>query len=55
VRHVAPTLEGDMLRYTARVTETSQHTGGIAISCEVEGKNQKDEQILVGTCVVLVP
>lgn len=55
VRHVAPTLEGDMLRYTARVTETSQHAGGTAISCEVEGKNQKDEQILVGTCIVLVP
>jgi acyl dehydratase len=56
VRHVAPTLEGDMLRYSARVTETLQHAGGgTAISCEVEGKNQKDEQILVGTCVVLIP
>lgn len=56
VRHVAPTLEGDMLRYTARITETSKCADGrTAISCEVEGKNQKDEQILIGTCVVLVP
>jgi acyl dehydratase len=56
VRHVAPTLEGDMLRYTARVIETSKRADGdTAISCDVEGKNQKDEQILVGTCIVLVP
>jgi acyl dehydratase len=55
VRHTAPTFEGDMLRYSARITETASRSGGIAISCEVEGKNQQNEQILVGSCLVLLP
>jgi acyl dehydratase len=55
VRHVAPTFEGDMLRCSARVTEKSKRADGTAISCEVEGKNQQDEQVLIGSCVLLVP
>jgi acyl dehydratase len=55
VRHTAPTFEGDMLRYSARITETSPRSDGIAISCEIEGKNQQNEQILVGSCLVLLP
>ena len=55
VRHTAPTFEGDMLRYSARITETAPRSDGIAISCEIEGKNQQNEQILVGNCLVLLP
>jgi acyl dehydratase len=55
VRHTAPTFEGDMLRYSARITETTKSREGIAITCEVEGKNQQNERILVGSCIVLVP
>jgi acyl dehydratase len=55
VRHTAPTFEGDMLRYSARITETATRSDGIAISCAVEGKNQQNEQILVGSCLVLLP
>ena len=55
VRHMAPTFEGDMLRYTARVTEKSVRPGGTAVTCDVEGRNQNDEQILVGNCVVILP
>jgi acyl dehydratase len=55
VRHTAPTFEGDMLRYSARITETTKNREGNAITCEVEGKNQQNEQILVGSCIVLVP
>jgi acyl dehydratase len=55
VRHVAPTFEGDMLRCSARVTEKVRRDDGTAICCEVEGKNQKDEQVLIGSCVLLVP
>jgi hypothetical protein len=44
-----------MLRYSARITETTKSREGIAITCEVEGKNQRNEQILVGSCIVLVP
>jgi acyl dehydratase len=54
VRHLAPTFEGDMLRFSARITEKSRRDGGTAIFCEVEGKNQKDEQVLVGSCVLVV-
>ena len=55
VRHVAPTFEGDMLRCSAHITEKSRHNGGTAIFCEVEGKNQKDEQVLIGSCILVVP
>jgi acyl dehydratase len=55
VRHTAPTFEGDMLRYSARITETATRSDGFAISCEVEGRNQQNEQILVGSCLVLLP
>lgn len=55
VRHTGPTFEGDMLRYSARITETTPRSDGIAISCEIEGKNQQNEQILVGSCLVLLP
>jgi len=55
VRHTAPTFEGDMLRYSARITETSPRSDGIVISCEIEGKNQQNEQILVGSCLALLP
>jgi acyl dehydratase len=55
VRHTAPTFEGDILRYSARVTDTATRSDGIAIACEVEGKNQQEEQVLVGSCLVLLP
>jgi acyl dehydratase len=55
VRHTAPTFEGDMLRYSARITKTTPRSDGLAISCEIEGKNQQNEQILVGSCLVLLP
>lgn len=54
VRHTAPTFEGDMLRYSARITDTATHSDGIAISCEVEGRNQQNEQVLVGSCLVFL-
>jgi acyl dehydratase len=55
VRHTAPTFEGDLLRYSARIIDTETRADGIAISCEVEGKNQQNEQVLVGSCLVLLP
>jgi acyl dehydratase len=55
VHHTAPTFEGDMLRYSARIAETATRFDGFAISCEVEGKNQQEERILVGSCVLLLP
>jgi acyl dehydratase len=54
IRHVAPTYEGDMQRYSARVVEKSDDPEGCLVSCEVEGVNQNDERILVGSCVLKV-
>jgi len=55
VRHTAPTFEGDTLRYSARITETATRSDGLAISCEIAGTNQKNEQVLVGSCLMVVP
>jgi acyl dehydratase len=54
VRHTAPTFEGDMLRYAVRITDTAKRADGVAITCEVVGTNQQNEQVLVGGCLVLV-
>ena len=55
VRHLAPTFEGDMLRYTARVTEKSTQGDRTTVTCEVDGRNQNDEQVLTGNCIVVMP
>lgn len=54
IRHVASTFEGDMQRYSARVTDTSADAEGTLISCEVEGVNQHNERIIVGSCVLQI-
>ena len=54
VRHMRPTFEGDMIRYSARVTEISTSAAGTSISCDIEGTNQNHEKILTGSCVLLV-
>jgi acyl dehydratase len=55
VRHVAPTSEGDMLRYSVRVRETTDLASGTSLACDIEGKNQQHEQVLVGSCVLILP
>jgi acyl dehydratase len=55
VRHSAPTFEGDMLRCSARIVAMARESDGVAISCDVEGRNQQNEQVLAGSCVVIVP
>jgi acyl dehydratase len=55
VRHLAPTFEDDMLRYTARVAEKSVQGDRTTLTCEVDGRNQNGEQVLTGSCVVAVP
>jgi acyl dehydratase len=55
VRHLAPTFEGDMLRFTARVTATSAQAGDTTVVCDVHGHNQDGEQVLTGSCVVTLP
>jgi acyl dehydratase len=52
VRHTALTLEGDVIRYHGRVAEKSASADDPWIACELEGKNQRDELILTGGCVL---
>lgn len=55
VRHVAPTYEGDIQRYSARVIEKSLDSRNPSIICELEGRNQDGEQILRGSCTLRLP
>jgi acyl dehydratase len=52
LRHTAPTLEGDLMRYSGRVVEKSGDAADPWLACELEGKNQRDERIVVGSCLV---
>jgi acyl dehydratase len=52
VRHTAPSFEGDMIRYSGRVVAKSSDVGDPWIACDLEGKNQRDERILAGSCVL---
>lgn len=52
LRHVGPTLEGDLIRYRGRVTEKSADATDPWVACELEGTNQRDEAIVVASCVV---
>jgi acyl dehydratase len=54
IRHVAPTYEGDIQRYFAHVIDKAIDSDGTQISCEVEGRNQNNERILLGSCVLKV-
>lgn len=54
VRHTAPTFEGDTLCYSARLKDAIPRAGGTEVTCDIEGKNQRDEQVLVGSCGLFV-
>ena len=55
VRHTYSTFEGDSMRFFARITEKSSDSSDPWISCELEGKNQEDRQILTGHCTLILP
>jgi acyl dehydratase len=52
VRHVAPTFEGDMLRYSVRVADKSVQGPAVTLICDVEGSNQQYEKVLTGSCTL---
>lgn len=54
VRHVAPTFEGDSIRYFGRVVAKSAFADDPWVECEINGKNQRDESILTARCVLRV-
>jgi acyl dehydratase len=54
-RHRTSTYEGDMHIFSAKVIEKSSDPESPWIVCEFDGRNQKGEQILRGTCTILLP
>ncbi len=54
VRHTAPTLEGDMIRYSGSVVEKSEDEADPWVACEATGVNQNGDMLLSGRCVVVL-
>ena len=55
LRHLHPTFEGDMIRYSGKVVEKSAGANPSWVACDLEGKNQNDRQILTGRCTLILP
>lgn len=55
LRHLHPTFEGDMIRYSGKVVEKSASPNASWLACDLEGKNQDDRQILTGRCTLILP
>ena len=55
LRHLHPTFEGDIIRYSGKVVEKSVGAIPAWVACDVEGKNHEDRQILTGRCTLILP
>ena len=55
VRHTYSTFEGDTMRFAARVVEKSLNPSDPWVTCELDGRNQDDKQILIGRCTLILP
>jgi acyl dehydratase len=55
LRHTAPTLEGDMMYYSAVIAEKSPTASDPWIACDVQGRNQDNKPIVTGRCVLALP
>src|SRR5262249_33728138 len=55
VRHTHSTFEGDLMRFGGRVLEKSSDSSDLWISCDLEGTNQANQQILTGRCTLILP
>lgn len=55
LRQTAPTVEGDLMRFSGKVVEKSSSAGDPWITCEIDGTNQDDQQIVRGQCTVMLP
>ena len=55
IRQTAPTIEGDLMRFSGTVVEKSPAAGDPWLTCEIEGTNQDGEQIVRGQCTVVLP
>jgi acyl dehydratase len=55
VRHTYSTFEGDLMRFGGRVLDKVTETFDSWITCDLEGKNQANRQILTGRCTLILP
>jgi len=55
IRHTASTYEGDMQRYGATVVEKSPDPENPWITLEIDARNQDGDQIIKGSCTLLLP
>jgi acyl dehydratase len=55
IRHTYSTFEGDTMRFSATIAETSSDGSDSFVICDLEGTNQENRQILTGRCTVILP
>jgi acyl dehydratase len=55
VRHTYSTFEGDMMRFSAQITDKSADYSDPWIACDLDGRNQEDRQIIIGRCTLVLP
>ena len=55
VRHTHSTFEGDVMRFGGRVLDKSTESSDSWISCDLDGRNQADKQVLTGRCTLILP
>jgi acyl dehydratase len=55
VRHTYSTFEGDLMRFSATITDKSTDPSDPWLICELTGANQEGQQILTGRCTLMLP
>jgi acyl dehydratase len=55
VRHTYSTFEGDTMRFSGRILNKSTESSDSWITCDLDGRNQTDKQILTGRCTLIIP
>jgi acyl dehydratase len=55
VRHTYSTFEGDTMRFGGRILNKSTESSDSWITCDLDGRNQTDKQILTGRCILIIP
>jgi acyl dehydratase len=55
VRHTYSTFEGDTMRFGGRILNKSTESSDSWITCDLDGRNQTDKQILTGRCTLIIP
>jgi acyl dehydratase len=55
VRHTYSTFEGDTMRFGGRILDKSTESSDSWITCDLDGRNQTDKQILTGRCTLIIP